>query len=618
MLLSDRRFPSFANGKVSQNVRSVFPELSVIALACIYACTFAFRGMPISEGWYTEYAWQINNGAIPYVDFSLLFPPVYSLFIATFTSIFGYGIVALRVLGVVVFALEALLLYKLYSIVFKEAISVLASITSVMFIHAGLGDGILYDYMYVLNVLSFASLYCLAKAVASSLSKGSANGLRVNYYSFIAGVFSSLGMFIKQSTGAFLLVFCICVLIGCVLTCRIKRLKSAIAYFMLAVVMIVSLIVTYLFANGAWSEFISNCIIHAASAKGGIAIELFQWIDVKAFLIAAAPVAIILMLVFRDGRNEGQTRAVGSVPIIAACFLLTVICVVVCYRHEGFSHTFSNAFNTQLLLNTVFLSNLLIFIYSVGECVVKHGEEVGDDRYLALIISGAVFVLGWACGMSGGLAYNQLGIGAGLLLCLIFDGQNNNSLLRLLANWTALFAMAAAIMCFSISNRYVHFYNWWGLSEGSIWDQTATSSVPLLEGIKMPPKDAEAYDAVWSLADDNLKPGDELFVFPHCPIFYSVCGSHAETYSIVQWFDVSSMETLKRDFGRLEKSLPKMLIICRLPEGVMAGHEQAFGTYQTRWMQDRLFKLASEKYNILDVKDMGGGYNLETYVLRAE
>ena len=76
--------------------------------AAFFCCAFfaallSFRTMPVSEGWYAEYAWQINHGNLPYRDFEYLFFPLYLFIISFYTRIFGYSILALRILGVVVF-----------------------------------------------------------------------------------------------------------------------------------------------------------------------------------------------------------------------------------------------------------------------------------------------------------------------------------------------------------------------------------------------------------------------------------------------------------------------------------------------------------------------------------
>lgn len=82
--------------------------------------TIFFKTMPIAEGWYSEYAWLINHGKLPYRDFEYLFFPLYIYFIVGFTKIFGYSIIALRILGIVLFGAIGGGLYWLYSKLFSN------------------------------------------------------------------------------------------------------------------------------------------------------------------------------------------------------------------------------------------------------------------------------------------------------------------------------------------------------------------------------------------------------------------------------------------------------------------------------------------------------------------
>ena len=85
------------------------PALIVFAVCAIYAGILSTRGMPPTEGWYSHYAYLMNvEGAVPYRDFELLFPPLYTYLIALFCRVFGYEILALRILGILIYALTGL------------------------------------------------------------------------------------------------------------------------------------------------------------------------------------------------------------------------------------------------------------------------------------------------------------------------------------------------------------------------------------------------------------------------------------------------------------------------------------------------------------------------------
>ena len=51
------------------------PVLVITISIGLYALFICNKTMPVSEGWYSEYAALINRGYVPYRDFDLIFPP---------------------------------------------------------------------------------------------------------------------------------------------------------------------------------------------------------------------------------------------------------------------------------------------------------------------------------------------------------------------------------------------------------------------------------------------------------------------------------------------------------------------------------------------------------------
>ena len=83
-----------------------------IAVATFYVALMCNKTMPFAEGWYTYYAQLINEkGLLPYRDFEYLFSPLYIYFIAFVTRFFGYDILTLRCVGILMFAIIALGVY---------------------------------------------------------------------------------------------------------------------------------------------------------------------------------------------------------------------------------------------------------------------------------------------------------------------------------------------------------------------------------------------------------------------------------------------------------------------------------------------------------------------------
>lgn len=135
--------------------------LLISFLVCaFYAALVSFKTMPISEGWYSEYAWLINNGSVPYRDFEYLFFPLYMFIIAGFTNIFGYSVFALRILGVIVFAGIGVALYCVFAKLFDNFSATIGAIVGALYLQSEVAQ-IFYDYIRFHDLFAILTLYML-------------------------------------------------------------------------------------------------------------------------------------------------------------------------------------------------------------------------------------------------------------------------------------------------------------------------------------------------------------------------------------------------------------------------------------------------------------------------
>ncbi len=95
-------------GKIhADRVAFVAGLAGTILLCGTYAAIISNRAFPLTEGWWSVFAKYINEGKEPYLDFELLTTPAYAWLIAGVTAVFGYDIIVLRVLGVLLFVAVA-------------------------------------------------------------------------------------------------------------------------------------------------------------------------------------------------------------------------------------------------------------------------------------------------------------------------------------------------------------------------------------------------------------------------------------------------------------------------------------------------------------------------------
>ena len=667
--------------------------LLIAIFVCVcYSSVMSFKTMPIAEGWYTEYAWQINNGSLPYRDFEYLFFPFYIYLIAGFTKIFGYSIFALRVFGVVLFGAIGGAFYVLYSKLFDNLSAMVASIASALFMQSEVVQ-IFYDYIRVHDLFAIittiflveATFICLGKKkeiksritavltvlavlllavfcgtslimyIASGIyiskkniafvllllatvtllvleirrKKISSIGADIPLCAILCGIFVSLECMVKQSTGILMIVFTMAYFMFCRVMTRKKEYFYSLMGIIVGIVISFSIMGEGLSLTNSLDPFIANCFIHAASAKGGIANELFRWLpasfsqlwSIRTIMIALIVFGEVMVLRIQNARSQGKVlpkeEKVRTAAMVITGAVLLVICIAI-PNDISLATTTDSWYSGSLPTMAFYLCSIAFFALAfvmLAKWISK--EEVINNKnikYLVLFpVLGVVFAQGYGVGMSGGLCSSQTAIGFGLVLAFFCNLAQQS--LDLSAVSVMLVASLFLVASFA-GQKVSETYNWWGLTAGSLMENTEDVNVPLLEGIKVRPADKLCYETVYQDVITHTSEDDTIFAFPQCPIFYTITGRHSDTFSKVQWFDVSSMESITRDIESMQEKLPQMIIYSDVPEFVYQGHEGAFKTRQTRKMKDFLMGLVQAgKYTELNRVDIGNGYSVVTYVL---
>ena len=169
-----------------------------IAVAAFYAALMCNKTMPFAEGWYTYYAQLINEkGLLPYRDFEYLFSPLYIYFIAFITRFFGYDILTLRCVGILMFVIIALGVYLFITEIVgrkKAWIAAITSVTAVMYLQSEVVQ-IFYDYIRLMDIFAVFTVLFLIRAV-KAMQHSENQGVKVNL--FLCGLFNSLFINVKQ------------------------------------------------------------------------------------------------------------------------------------------------------------------------------------------------------------------------------------------------------------------------------------------------------------------------------------------------------------------------------------------------------------------------------------
>lgn len=178
----------------------LFMFVAVFA-AALYVALGHSKTMPFAEGWYTYYAQLINEkGLLPYRDFEYLFSPLYIYFIAFVTRIFGYDIIVLRRLGILMFAVIALGVYLFITEIVgrkKAWIAAVATVTATLYLQSEVVQ-IFYDYIRLMDIFAVFTVLFLMRAV-KAMQQEDDQKKKINL--IFCGLFNGFFINVKQNVG---------------------------------------------------------------------------------------------------------------------------------------------------------------------------------------------------------------------------------------------------------------------------------------------------------------------------------------------------------------------------------------------------------------------------------
>ncbi len=609
-----------------QTRKTLWIYASVVALCCaLYATLLSTRGMSPAEGWYSYYAYLINeDGAIPYVDFELLFPPLYTYLIAGFTSVFGYAILALRIFGVVVYALTGVFAFLIFEkLTSKPIFSLMAGLLAVSILQSEVVQ-IFYDYIRLMDLAVYASIYFLLCAVERIERLGEIGFFEPTLLLGIA--LAVLASMFKQSSGLIYLLYTLIFLLfaGIVLPRRRLYRKALLASVPIVIVMYGAMF-AFLAANGSLDEYFYYNFKAATAAKGGSLLAvLFGWLfrNGPILFVYAAIVLLVmggawllcryLSLRFPRQKEECEIRPSLFFCVLAGLMLLGGIAIALFY--DRFSPLW---FGAQKPF-TAFVVATAAFAIIAIELIVRRvrRQEPHKDAAKACFFCGAVFVLAYAVCTSGGLAESQIALGYPLVAMLFLP------VLQFRRREIVALALAFLMLFHTLLGwaRKTHaIYGWWGLEVGSVEEQTEQVDLPLLFGIRTNRKYADMYEGVVRIVQDTTEEGEEIFVFPHMPIFYLLCDRPRATNTAIQWFDVSTDRAVVGDIATLQEKKPRVLVLCSIGEEIIDAHEISFrqgNESGLRQMQDFLGSFVErEGYEEQASYTISRGYTVSVWVL---
>lgn len=591
--------------KVMQNKMYYGCAVLTMAVAAVFAGILHARIFPFAEGWYTYYAKCIHAGVLPYRDFEYLYPPVYIYAIALITRLFGYDLIVLRRLGVLVFMLIALGMYlAVCEAVGKKRcwIALAASLAAVFYLQSEVVQTF-YDYVRLMDLFVTFSLFFLLKTVKGMIRQTS---YRKNL--ILCGVFCALIINTKQNIGWIFSVYVIILMLYIGIWCRhdVKTVVRDMLYLVLPAAIVMTIIYFALWVSGSLAGFLSMTGINAAGAKGGMAAILFGWIpnNKQAFLAAlpgALTIIVLLAVLYWWYRRTARAKATDTeangqdawIGLLFGGLMLAGLIVLAVSR--GFAawllpKHYVSPYLLFLVISPVFL---LCGIWGIADMIRR--QRTMEHLILFFVMAGVYFAIAYGCGNSGGLAEGQSSIGVAFLIaaiCRLLEKRYWR-----IARGVALTAvLVITLQC--AAKKMVYTYNWWGMDEADYWSSTETTDVPLLRNIRMSSQTKTVVESIYREITANTTAQDPIFCFPQIPIFYCLCDrGDPGVFAKVQWFDVTADESLHEDIKVLQQNPPKAVLIYNTSEYAYHSHENAFrngNASATREMREFLYHYVTE------------------------
>ena len=565
--------------------------IGLVVVTLYYNILVNFHYLPITEGWFSSYAYLINQGKIPYRDFYLYLTPLYPWILALFSEVFGYSFYGLRILGTLIILGIALTLFLILRKRFTSASSFAGASLAVIYYQSGVAH-IPYDFTQVLTLFAVLAIYCLSSGMdhLNPRTKGiDTHFINLNFlYFFFAGVFGCLCFLTKQSNGAFISIgiFFAFVFIISQKSFSLSRSKSLLFFFFGALLPI-SFTLIYLHLNHASKEFIEQIFFSAIQAKGSPKSILFGWImgmfnrllriQMQSillwafFLIAASYTLLWIIKKSQPAKNflikqDGKLK--DRLSLLFFIISMGSIISLAWFDNPVLRDLFSGY--GQFFIGYIIPLNF-VWILCTLSLMIAHNFISIIPKPNSVTIVVAISTIGLILGNGTSAGLSEISTFMGVAWCIAW----------LCSKGTAPFlgiALAAFIYIATATNLiYSKFdspYAWWGTKEPNARVATYQIDHPLLSGISV---SKTTYDN-FNLIINNLEKdrGKSIFSFPNIPIFYLLSETMPDSKVIVAWYDFLNDSHAEIEAERLEANPPDTIAFLDLPENVMAAHENLF------------------------------------------
>lgn len=582
----------------------IFPVVTVILLVSLML-TIYNRFIPIQEGWMQYYSLLTQKGFLPYKDFYYFTQPI-PLFIVELISKFSGGYIYFRYYGMVERVILVVALYFLLAKHFSQSATFIAVIAS-SFLYQSFNVDILYTYYQTTLLFFLLSLICLQRGADSRHSW---------LYNIFVGIFASLAFFTKQSSGLFVSLFLLFMMIW--LTPK-KLMLRRVACFLLGWAIPASLIIGWLVKKQIFFDYL-NQVFGGTSSKGSPINILFGFWTRNHALLYLGLFLFGLLIIFFLWKKKSLNITIESDSISQPnqiiyllffsfpIFLASGFLLQLNKNLAGFVWLAGDYYDWLWLYFSFYLLTITTII--IGTKWISR-KPLPFSRPLAELVI-ASFVWTYSSGLSGQLDIPVCLLGTALVLAFLFD--------RVQINWKYFRFFLITLTCLLVficaAKKIQKPNDWWGWTEFG-HSESAESIIPAFKGFNLSPETVRIYDGIYLDIVNNTTSSDYVYTYPFITMFNYVTDRLQPTFSPIGYFDVCPDNIAVMDAAKLIKNPPKMIVYMEMPAWVYKFHEDLFRNGQPSGQRkiDAAIKEIVQKYNYKNIDSfLSVGWDWPIYV----
>lgn len=549
------------------------------------------NGMPVLAGQ------AILDGKLPYRDFHFWCPPGHLLIYAALIGLFGNGLIVIRAFGVVEHLATFLIVYFWLTRFFSARVAFFGSFAASIGYCSDNADVIVhYDYDAVLAAV--AAGLCASFALSKSTRHPGA-------FRVAAGICAGICLLMKQTTGVGIFL-----LFPAIFLFTERRLRGVLEYLAGWLTPIVP-VVAWLVHGNAFGDFITQNFLKGTSSKGSLFSILFRPILtlfiskmlLLSFVLAAVAIAGAAYLCLHDYHHERDKSplplAVGSAVALLAAFafawspLLSLVWQPA-IRVSGITSAF-------FIFFAFFGSGLLALVYTI-KLLFKQGTERDRQMWLLAAVS---FVVAYMFSLSFA-AYERMLIPS-FAFVAAWLMQRGSKLIPIVTMMGLVLITSGAV------RKLVWPYIWENWTDGTIQEQTVTSSFPELRGIRITPTTNRFLNRVTEVIQSHSLPTDKILCYPNYALFYVLSHREPGVFAFMHWFDITPDYMAKEDSIRIKEHPPAVIAFVDMPEKDIQLLEMRFRGKQRSGQRDLIYTIQTlPGYRLVDsIPIPAATYNLK-------